>query len=197
MKTDVGNGMPQSAQTTKGKINSGRRHLRLGGAKNSCACISMHMLGLRLFLRPLLAQSGTTVIIVIYYHCLHMYDSNLYRRPHAMQWPLLNSPNFWVSSAEYYIGLLSLGQGHNIARVDTRPLGSVQHAARLETSWPGRWLRYLAAVVSICVYTVSNKGGLPSHCHDCRQSWELCPHALYFVGATAPTTPWFRHLWRY
>ena len=26
--------------------------------------------------------------------CLRMYDSNSYRRPHAMQWPLLKSPNF-------------------------------------------------------------------------------------------------------
>ena len=39
---------------------------------------------------------------------LRIYDSNSYARPHAMQWPLLKSPNFRVSSAEYYIGLLSL-----------------------------------------------------------------------------------------
>ena len=50
-------------------------------------------------------------------------------------------------------------------------------------------IRYLAAVVSICEYTVSNKGGLPCHCHDCGRLWGLCPHALYFVGATAPTAP--------
>ena len=96
-----------------------------------------------------------------------MYDSILYGRPHAMQWLLLKSANFWVSSAEYYIGLLSLGQDHNVARLDTHALGSLQHAARLKTSWPGQWLHYLAAVVSICEYTVSNKGGLPCHCHDC------------------------------
>ena len=69
--------------------------------------------------------------------------------------PLLKSPNFGVSSAEYYIGqgLLSLGRGHNVARLDTRAPGSLRHAARF--------------VVSICEYTVSNKGGLPCHCHDC------------------------------
>ena len=33
--------------------------------------------------------------------------------------------------------------------------GSLRHAARLNTSWPGQWLHYLAAVVSICEYTVS------------------------------------------
>ena len=36
-----------------------------------------------------------------------------------MQWPLLKSPNFQVSIAEYYIGLLSLGCDHNIARDST------------------------------------------------------------------------------
>ena len=78
----------------------------------------------------------------------------------------------------------------NVVRLDTRVPGSLQHAARLETSWPGQWLCYLAAVVSVCEYTVSNKGGLPCHCHDCGQLWELCPHALYFVGApTAPPNP--------
>ena len=86
-------------------------------------------------------------------------QSNLYRHPHAMQWPLLKS-------AEYYIGLLRLGRGHNIVRLNTRAPGSLRHAARLETSWPGQWLRYLAAVVSICEYMVSNKGGLLCHCHD-------------------------------
>ena len=43
--------------------------------------------------------------------------------------------------------------------------------------------------MSICEYTVSNKGGFPCHCHDCGRLWGLCPHALYFVGATAPTAP--------
>ena len=119
---------------------------------------------------------------------LRMYDSNLYRRPHVMQRPLLKSQNFWVSSAEYYIGVLSLGRGHNIVRLDTHVPESLRLAARLQTSWPGQWLRYLTAVVSICEYTVSNKGGLLCHCHDCGQSWGLCPHA-YFVGATAPTAP--------
>ena len=126
---------------------------------------------------------------------LCMYDSNLYRRPHAMQWPWLKSPNFWVSSAQYYRGLLSLGRGHNVARLDTRVPGSLRHAVRLETSWPGQWLHYLAAVVSIFEYTVSNKGDLPCHYHDCGRPWGLWPYALYFVGATAPTVPWFRCLW--
>ena len=87
------------------------------------------------------------------------------------------------------IGLLSLRRGHNVARLDTRAPGSLRHAARLETSWPRQWLRYLAAVVSICEYTVSNKGGLPCHCHDCGRLWVLCAHPLHFVGATAPTAP--------
>ena len=56
-----------------------------------------------------------------------------------------------------HVGLLSLGRGHNVARLDTRAPGSLRHAVRLETSWPGQWLRYLAAVVSMCEYTVSNK----------------------------------------
>ena len=34
----------------------------------------------------------------------------------------------------YCIGLQSLGRGHNIARLNTRALRSLQHAARLETS---------------------------------------------------------------
>jgi len=39
---------------------------------------------------------------------------------------------------------------------------------------------YLTAVVSLCEYTVSNKGGLPFHyLGDCG--------GLYFVGTTAPT----------
>ena len=55
------------------------------------------------------------------------------------------------------MGLLSLRWGHNIAKLDTRAHGSLQHAARLKTSWPGQWLHCLAAVVSICEYTVPNK----------------------------------------
>ena len=75
----------------------------------------------------------------------------------------------------------------NVARLDTRAPGSLRHAARLKTSWPGQWLCYLAAVVSIGEYMVSNKEGLPCNCHDCGQLWALCPHALYFVGG--PTAP--------
>ena len=118
---------------------------------------------------------------------LRMYDSNLYRDVHmpcsGCCWRVQTS-EFPV--AEYYIGLLNLGRGHNIAKLDTRAPGSLWYAARLKTSWPGQWLRYLAAVVSICEYMVSNKGGLPCHYHDYGRSWGLCPHALYFVGATTP-----------
>ena len=93
----------------------------------------------------------------------------------------VKGPNFWVSSVEYFIGLLSLGRGHNVAQLITRVLWSLRHAARLETSWPWQsgcviWLQWSA-----------NKGGLPCHCPgDCGG---LCPYALYFVGATAPTAP--------
>ena len=118
---------------------------------------------------------------------LRMYDSNLYRRPHVMQRPLLKSQNFWVSSAEYYIGVLSLGRGHNIVRLDTHVPESLRLAARLQTSWPGQWLHYLTAVVSICEYTVSNKRGLPCHCHDCGQSWGQLP--------PLPPPPQFLLLW--
>ena len=84
-----------------------------------------------------------------------------------MQWPLLKSPNFQVSSAEYYIGLLSLGQDHNIARDST-----LVRLDLCDMLWDSRLVDldngcYLGAVVSICEYTVSNKGGLPCHCHDC------------------------------
>ena len=124
---------------------------------------------------------------------LRAYDSNLYRCPHAMQWPLLMSPNFWVSSAEYYIGLLSLGRSHNIVRLDTCAPGSLQHAARLETSWPETMVTYLAAVVSICGYTGS---GL-----DVSLSWlwaivGAMPPRLIFCGGNCPhCPPWFCHLW--
>ena len=134
----------------------------------------------------LLAQSSTTVIIVICMSC--MYGCNLYRRPHPMQWrrPLMKSPNFWVSSAEYYIGLLSLGRGHNIARLDTRAPGFLRHAARLKTScWPGQWLHYLAAVVSICEYTVS---GLAVSL-----SWlRTIVHTLYLRGQLPQLSPQIR-----
>ena len=43
-----------------------------------------------------------------------------------------------------------------MARLDTRAPGSLRHAARLETSWPGQWLRYLAQCsgVSLLVYGI-------------------------------------------
>ena len=46
------------------------------------------------------------------YHCyLYVFAcvTLMYRRPHAMQWLLLKSLNLWVSSAEWSIGLMSLG----------------------------------------------------------------------------------------
>ena len=94
---------------------------------------------LRLLLRPLLAQAALQLLLLSVR--LHMYDSNSYRHPHAMQWPLLKSPNFRVSSSEYiYTGLLNLGLGHNVATLDTCALASLQwHGARL-TSWPRQWL---------------------------------------------------------
>ena len=116
---------------------------------------------------------------------LRMYDSNGYGHPYAMQWPLLKSPNFWLSSAEYCIGLLSLGQGHNVARLDTRPPASLRRAVRLETSWPGQWLCYLPAVVSICEYTVSNKGGLACPYHDCGWLWPIS----YILWGQLPPLP--------
>ena len=91
-----------------------------------------------------------------------------------MQWPL----NFWVSSAEYYIGLLNLGRGPNVVR--------------LETSWPGQWLHCLAAVVSICEYTVSNEGGF-----DCGQLWGLWPTPYILWGQLPPPLPRFHCLCRY
>ena len=67
-----------------------------------------------------------------------------------------------------YLGLLSLGQGHNAERLDTCALGSLRHATRHKTSWPGQWLRYLAAVLSIrylikgaCCVTVKTVGDRP------------------------------------
>ena len=86
--------------------------------------------------------------------------------------------------AESYILLLSLGRGHNVVRLDTRALGSLRHPARLKTSSAGQWLRYLAAVVSICEYTVSNKGGLPCHCHDWGRSIvrAMSPRLIFCEG---------------
>ena len=118
---------------------------------------------------------------------LCMYDSNLYRRPHAMQWPLLKSPNFWASSAEYYIGLLSLGWGHNIVRLDTRVLGSLRHAARLKTSWLGQWLRYLAAVVSIIQYLI--KGAWCVTVMTVGDRWGIAPMPHILWGQLPPLSP--------
>ena len=81
-----------------------RKTFEIGEANNSCACVSTHMVGGSggMLLQEnlckseliLLAQSSTTVIIVICTSC--MYDCNLYRCPHPMQWrrPLMKSPNF-------------------------------------------------------------------------------------------------------
>jgi len=49
---------------------------------------------------------------------------------HAVR-PLLTSPKFRVSSAAYYIGLLSFERDHNVARFDTRAPGSLRHAVEL------------------------------------------------------------------
>ena len=164
-----------------------------------CACVNMNMVGLgvcsprkickldtlRLLLRPLLA------VIIVICTSSHVWlqfvkTSTCHAVAVAEQSKFL-SFQCWV-----FIGLLSLRRGHNIVRLDTSAPGSLQHAARLETSWSGQWLCYLAAVVSICEYTVSNKGGLPCHSHDCGQ---LCPHTLYFVGAVPPLLPLLRRVW--
>ena len=137
--------------------NGSRRHLRLWG-RMICVRVYKHAHappGKLDALRYIASEATFGPKRHYSYHCnlyilICMYDSSFYRCPHAMRWAWLKSPNFWVSSAEYYIGLLSLGQGHNVARLDTRAPGSLQQSARLETSWPGQWLRYLAAVVSIC-----------------------------------------------
>ena len=72
----------------------------------------------------------------------------------ALQLSLLSvrllGPNFWVSNVEYFIGLLSLGWGHNIARLITHAPWSLRHAARLETSWPGQ------SGYAIWLHTVKN-----------------------------------------
>ena len=56
---------------------------------------------LRLLMRPLLAQSGTMSVR------LGMYDSNLYRHPHAMQLMAVAEESKLLSFQ--CIGLLSLG----------------------------------------------------------------------------------------
>ena len=58
------------------------------------------------------------------------------------------------------------------------PFRKIEKGSGHETS-------YLHAVVSICEYTVSNKGGLPCHClGDCVGAM---PPLLIFCGAAAPT----------
>ena len=136
--------------------------------------------------------------------------------------PLLKSPNFWISSVKYYIGLLSLERGHNpVAKLDTRAPGSLGHAARLETSWSGQWLRYLAAVVSICEYTVSGLavslswlwaivGAMPprlifcgSNCPHCSPQFRAAYVSISLMhvefelleGMQQQNTSWTRHQW--
>ena len=79
---------------------------------------------LRVLLRPLFAQSSTTVIVVI------RTSSYVVQKVQTSEFPVLSS--------EYCIGLLSLGRGHNVARLNTRALRSLRHAARLENSWSGQ-----------------------------------------------------------
>ena len=116
---------------------------------------------------------------------LRMYDSNLHRRPHAMQWPLLKSPKFWVFSAEYYIGLLGAGP-QCIGRLDTRAPGSC-----CETRDLLAWRLVTLSSCSGVNLWVSNKGGLPCHCHD-YGLWAIVgamPPCLIFCGGNCPHCP--------
>ena len=108
-----------------------------GGVNWLYACVSTHMLGgvgvcsPRKILQIRCSESVSEATFGPKQH--YSYRCYLYvfvRRA--------KSPNFWVSSAEYCIGLLSLGRGHNIARLNTRAPWSLRHAARLENSWPGQ-----------------------------------------------------------
>ena len=83
-----------------------------------------------------------------------------------------------------------MGRGHNIARLNTRAPRSLQHAARLETSWPGQ--SGYTAVVSICEYTVSNKRGLPCPCLGDCGGYAPTPYILR--GQLPPLPARFRHL---
>ena len=131
--------------------NGGGRHLRLGGGEQfvcvpchiSMACVSTHMLwgvgvcSPRKILQIRCSEIASEATFgpkrhYSYHCCLYVFACMT----------LFSSGRCWrvqtsVSSAEYYIGLLSLGRGHNVARFDTHALGSLRHAARLETSWLG------------------------------------------------------------
>ena len=101
-----------------------------------------------------------------------------------MQWPLLKSLNFCVSSTEYCVGLTELGTGPQ--------QGETRHSVRwkfcdvLQDSGLVGLDNGYVGVLSICEYMVYPIKGacMPCHCHDCGRSWELC---LIFCGATAPT----------
>ena len=71
--------------------------------------------------------------------------------------------------------------------------GSLRHAARLETSWPGQWLRYLAAVVSIIQYltkgaycitvvTVGNRRGIAGATASITPPLSSAAYAPYLIG---------------
>ena len=66
------------------------------------------------------------------------------------------------------------GQGYNVARLDTHMLGSVRDSelVGLEYSY-AIWLQQCQFVSE-----VSNKAGLPCHCHYCWRFWGVCPSPL-------------------
>ena len=71
-----------------------------------------------------------------------MYDSNLYTR-HAVAVAEESKLLSFLSTS--FIGLLSLRQGHNVARLDTHAPGSLRHVVRLKTSWPGHSMVMLSS----------------------------------------------------
>ena len=101
-------------------IQQRRKTFEIGGTNCLYACISTHMLG------GLGVCSPRKILQVICSGCASEATFGL-KRHYSYRCYLCvfvhraKGPNFWVSSAEpeYYIGLLSLGQGHNIVRLDT------------------------------------------------------------------------------
>ena len=181
-------------------FNGSGRHLRLGGERLVCVRKHTHARGglgvcsprKILQIRSSEIASEATFGPKRHYSYLYVFpwlhDSNLYRRPHAMQWLLLKSPNFWISNTEYYLYWpTELGAGPQ--RSETRHSCAGISATCCENRDYLAWTMVTLSTCSSVNLWVSNKGGLRCHCHDSGWSWGLCPHALHFVGATAPLPP--------
>ena len=88
-----------------------------GGGNCLYTCVSTHVLGRsgvcspKKMLQIRCSESASEATFGLKRHYSYRYLCVFVR--HA------KGPNFWVSSAEYYIGLLTLGRGHNVARLDT------------------------------------------------------------------------------